>query len=150
MNHTLKNLGRLPIVTSVYNHNFLVLDRQTTGPDFSIRLPFPITPLKPIKAQLGTIDGDRILYRRPLQANEVFTVQIGGFGATSRDYDVRIENRRLGVGVRITADQPLEKAELWSIRSTLAMEPFVHLDVAPGKTIHWSYSYLYYTLASQP
>jgi hypothetical protein len=145
--HTLKNLGRLPIETEVYDHNFLVLDHQTTGPDLSVRLPFPITPEKPIKADLGMIDGNRIVYRRPLEGRDVFTVQIGGFGSDAKDYNVTIENSRAGVGMRITGDRPLAKEELWSIRSIMAVEPFIHLSAAPGETIHWTYSYLYYRLA---
>jgi hypothetical protein len=145
IDHTLTNLGRLPIDTSVYDHNFLVLDHQTTGPDFSVRLPFSVTPEKPIKVALGAVEGDRILYRKALEGRDVFTVNIAGFGPSSRDYDIRVENSRLGAGVRIKGDRPLEKEELWSIRSILAMEPFIRLSAAPGKTIHWSYSYLYYT-----
>jgi hypothetical protein len=149
IDHTLKNLGRLPILTSVYNHNFLVLDSQTTGPDFSVRLPFSIKSERPIKADLGTVDGNRILYNKLLEGRDVFTVKIGGFGATSQDYDIHIENSGLGVGMRITGDHPIEKEELWSIRSVIAIEPFIHLTVAPGETIRWSYSYLYYTLAQK-
>jgi hypothetical protein len=146
IDHTLKNLGRLPILTNVYDHNFLVLDHQTTGPDFTVRLPFSITPEKPIKADLGAIDNDHILYRKNLEGKDVFTAKIGGFGIAPQDYDIRIENNHLGAGVRIRGDHPLFKEELWSIRSTLAMEPFIQLNAAPGATIHWSYSYLYYTL----
>jgi hypothetical protein len=146
IDHTLKNLGRLPILTNVYDHNFLVLDHQTTGPDFSVHLPFSITPKQPIKTSLGAVEGNRILYRKELEGNDVFTVKVGGFGTTSQDYDIHIENSRLGAGVRITGDRPLEREELWSIRSILAMEPFIQLSAAPGATIHWSYSYLYYTL----
>jgi hypothetical protein len=146
IDHTLKNLGRLPILTSVYDHNFLVLDHQTTGPDFSVRLPFSITPERPIKADLGTIDNDRIQYRKKLEGHDVFTAKIAGFGATPQDYDIRVENSRLGAGVRIRGDHPLEREVLWSIRSILAMEPFIQLSAAPGATIHWSYSYLYYTM----
>jgi hypothetical protein len=146
IDHTLKNLGRLPILTNVYDHNFLVLDHQTTGPDFSVRLPFSITPKQPVKTDLGAVEGNRILYRKELEGNDVFTVKVGGFGTTSQDYDIRIENTRLGAGVKITGDRPLEREELWSIRSILAMEPFIQLSAAPGATVHWSYSYLYYTL----
>jgi hypothetical protein len=146
IDHTLKNIGRLPILTSVYDHNFLVLDHQTTGPDFSVRLPFSITSKQPIKTNLGSVEGNRIRYRKELEGNDVFTVKVGGFGTTSQDYDIRIENTHLGAGMRITGDRPLEREELWSIRSILAMEPFIQLSAAPGATIHWSYSYLYYTL----
>jgi hypothetical protein len=146
MRHSLKNLGRLPIVSDVFNHNFLVLDHQTTGPDFTIRLPFPIEPIKPIKRDLGEIDGSTISYRKQLEGKETFTVQIGGFDKTARDYDIRIENSRLKAGMRITGDQPLEQEELWSIRSTIAVEPFLHISIAPGQTYRWSYTYRFYTL----
>src|SRR5665213_652620 len=36
--HHLTNIGKLSIATSVYDHNFLVLDSQTIGPDFIITL----------------------------------------------------------------------------------------------------------------
>ncbi len=41
--HSLKNVGTRPIHTSVYDHNFLVLDKQPTDPGFTITLPFTIT-----------------------------------------------------------------------------------------------------------
>jgi hypothetical protein len=147
--HVIKNLGRLPILADVYDHNFLVLDHQTTGPDFRVTFPFSITPEKPIKTELGAVQGNRIMYRKPLQGRDVFTVNIGGFSSAPRDNEFSIENSRLGAGVKITGDQPLARAELWSTRSTVAVEPFVHLAVEPGKTFRWSYTYLYYTLAQK-
>ena len=36
MSHQLRNTGKRSIVSSVYNHNFLVLDGQPPGPDFVI------------------------------------------------------------------------------------------------------------------
>ena len=38
--HSLKNAGKLAIHTNVYDHNFLVLDKQTTSDAFCITLPF--------------------------------------------------------------------------------------------------------------
>ena len=42
---------------------------------------------------------------------------IQGFGAEAKDYDIRIENRSLGAGVRITGDRPLSRVALWAIRA---------------------------------
>ncbi|HTH47305.1 MAG TPA: hypothetical protein VMB21_07320, partial [Candidatus Limnocylindria bacterium] len=70
IDHTLKNIGRLPIETDVYDHNFTVLDHQPIGPDFSITLPFPIQLDRPLKPQLGAVEGDRIVYRRLLADHE--------------------------------------------------------------------------------
>ena len=40
--HVLKNTGTKPIVTNVYNHNFMTLDQQPPGPDYEISFPFQL------------------------------------------------------------------------------------------------------------
>jgi len=42
LEHTLKNAGRKAITTSVYDHNFFMLDDQPTGPDFVVKFPFAL------------------------------------------------------------------------------------------------------------
>ena len=145
MEHTLKNLGRLPIVTDVYDHNFTALDHQPIGPDYSVTLPFAIQLDRPLKPELGAVEGNRIVYRKLFADHDVIDVH-STFNPPQSDNDIRIENSRVKVGVRITGDHPLAKFELWSIRSVMGVEPFIHLTAAPGETIHWSYNYLYYTL----
>ncbi len=49
--------------------------------------------------------------------------------------------------MRITGDRPLASETLWSIRSVLAMEPFIDVVAEPGKEFTWKYTYTYYTVA---
>jgi hypothetical protein len=35
---------------------------------------------------------------------------------------------------------------LWSIRSVIAVEPFIDISVEPGSQSTWQYNYDYYTL----
>jgi hypothetical protein len=146
IDHTLTNLGRQPIATNVFNHNFLIIDHQPTGPDFTITLPYQPQPLHPYKTDLGGIEDNHIVYRKPLIGRDVFSIPLTGFNQTPSDYDIRIDNPHAGAGIRIQGDHPLEKEELWSIRTLIAMEPFVKLEAAPNKTIHWSQTYTYYTI----
>ena len=144
--HILTNTGTRPIDTSVYDHNFLVLDGLPIGPDFTVTLPFTIQPLKPITSTTGGIEGNRIFYRKQLEGHEGFATGLRGFGSSSQDYDIRVENRHQGAGVEITSDRPLESEEIWSIRSVLAMEPYIRINVSQGQSFHWKYSYRYYTI----
>ena len=48
LEHTLKNTGRKAISTTVYNHNFFTMDRQTTGPDIVVRFPFAPKAARPL------------------------------------------------------------------------------------------------------
>jgi hypothetical protein len=41
--HVMKNTGSKPIVTNVYNHNFTTIDKQPTGPDIEITVPWQMT-----------------------------------------------------------------------------------------------------------
>ena len=144
--HRLTNIGRRSIATSVYDHNFLVLDHQTIGPDFTITLPFEIRPARPVNSTLGAVDGKTIHYVKEMQGRDLFGVNIEGFGKTSKDYEITIENAHLGAGMRIKGDHPLESEELWSIRSILAMEPYIHMSIEPGKSVTWKYTYTYYSI----
>ncbi len=148
LEHSLRNTGSRPIVTSVYNHNFLVLDEQPPGPDFAVTFPFPITTSAPLNTDLAAIDGRRFLFVKRLENQERVSTGIRGFGDGSKDYDIRIGNTRIGAGVRITGDRPLSRVHLWSIRTVLAVEPFVALAIEPGKEFSWTLAYDFYTFAA--
>ncbi len=144
--HKLTNTGRLPIRTNVYNHNFLVLDKSGPGPDLVITLPFDIRSPRPPAPELAEIKGRQILYKKTLENQERVFFPIQGYSQDPKDYDIRIEHRKAGVGMRITGDRPLSGKTLWSIRSVMAIEPFVDILVDPGKDFDWKYTYTYYSL----
>lgn len=146
LEHSLKNTGRKPIDNSCYNHNFLVLDKQPPGPDFTITFPFAIKTDRPPNKDLAEIRGNQIVYLKALAGQDVVQTSVEGFGDTAKDYDITIENRGLGAGMKITADRPLQRASLWSIRTTLSMEPFVKVAVEPGREFTWRISYQYYKI----
>jgi hypothetical protein len=146
MDHRLKNTGQRPLTTSVYNHNFLVLDRQPPGPDFVLKVPFAIKPTQPPDTALAEVRGNQVVYRKALRDRDVVYTRFEGFGPTAADYHVTIENKKVGAGMKITGDRPLSAAALWSIRSVLAVEPFVAMTVDPGREFTWKYTYSYYLL----
>ena len=141
--HSLTNIGGLPIQTSQYNHNFLVLDGAATGPDFLITVPFPIQTTRPPDPAFAEIRGNTIAYVKMFEGEDMVSFPLQGFGSEAKDYDIRIENRRTGAGVRVTADRPLARLVLWSIRSTICMEPFIDVSTAPGDTTSWTLTYRY-------
>lgn len=146
LEHVLKNTGRRTIEGSVYNHNFLVLDRQPTGPDFSITVPFKITTTRPPDPALAEIRGHQVVFRKRLENQDRVMFPLEGYGAGAKDYDIRIENSRTRAGMRITADRPMTRLVLWSIRSVLSMEPFIGVSVEPGSQFTWKMTYSFYTL----
>jgi hypothetical protein len=146
LEHRLKNTGRKTIATSVYEHDFFMLDGQPTGPDFVVRFPFEIAAVAPLNGAAET-RGKDFVYLRELQPGQTVQTQLKGFGPTARDYDIRLENRKTGAGVRQTGDRPISKINLWSIRTTICPEAYVDLSVAPGQTSSWQITYAFYQVA---
>ena len=87
------------------------------------------------------------MYLKTLEGEERVTFPIQGFGKEPKDYDVRVESRRTGAGVRVTSDRAPASIGFWSIRSNISVEPFVDVSTEPGRTTAWTYVYTYYTNA---
>jgi hypothetical protein len=145
LEHSLKNTGRKTIETSVYNHNFFVIDNEVVGPDIVVRFPFDPKAVADLKG-LAELRGRDLLYHRDLEKGQTVQSEIEGFGQTPKDYDLRIENRKSGAGVRIGGDVPIEKINFWSIRTVACPEPYVHMNIEPGREFKWRNSYEFYTL----
>jgi hypothetical protein len=145
LDHSLKNTGRRTIRSTVYNHNFLVLDRQAPGPDFAIAVPFPIQTGRSAGKGLVEARGNRIVYLKVLGGREVAQIAVRGFSNSPGDNDIRIENTRVGADMRITGDRTLTNESLWSIKTVLAMEPTISMSIEPGGEFTWKMSYEYYT-----
>jgi len=145
LEHSLKNTGSRAIRTTVYNHNFLVLDKQPPGPGFTITVGFAIRTERPPAKEMAEIRGNQIVYLKTLEGKDTVAIPLQGFGDRPEDAAIRIENTKLGAGMKITADRPLASESLWSIRAVLAMEPFVAIAIQPGKEFTWKSAYEYYT-----
>jgi hypothetical protein len=144
--HSLRNVGTRAIHTNVYDHNFLVLDKQPTDAGFTIRLPFAIATEPPLEKELAEVRKDQIVYLKTLTGQDRVYTSISGFGSNPDDYKIRIENRNVKAGMEITGDRPLSKMALWSIRSVIAVEPFLDISADPGSNLTWQYQYDYSTL----
>lgn len=145
LEHKLKNTGSKAINTSVFNHNFFVMDKQTTGSDFTVTLPFKIEN-EPTGKKLMDFSENKMSYLRDLKKGESTMEYPKGYSGTDiKDYDFRIENKKTGAGVRITADRALERFMYWSVPTTLSPEPFIKVEAEPGKTFNWAINYQFYT-----
>lgn len=149
LDHIIRNTGKKAIETSVYCHNFFVIDRHPVGPGLVVKFPFNLkSDGKGIAiGELAEIQGNQISFLRTIgNGEEAEFDNLEGFGAGSDDYEIRIENRITGAGVKITCDQPLFRLAFWSCSTTLCPEPYIKFRVEPGKEFSWSIRYDFYTL----
>jgi hypothetical protein len=145
--HHLKNRGKQAIETTVYNHNFFMIDHQLIGPDYTVQFPFNLIAETSRPGDIGRITEGLIEFLRGLGAQDhLYYGNLKGYGETATDYDIRIENTKVGAGVRITSDQPLSKLAFWSAEKTVCPEPFTRVKVKPGETLSWNIYYQFYSL----
>jgi hypothetical protein len=141
ISHSLTNQGRLAIHSSVYDHNFLTLDNHPTQAGLSLEFPFALQAEVP--ATNATIAGNRLTLARAPGVHESIAIAIRGYGAHAADNRIVMTSANKQAAVTMTSDKPLEKLELWSIQRVAAIEPFIRLDAAAGRTVQWRYRYDY-------
>ena len=147
--HSLKNTGATVIPSTVYNHNFWTLDNLAPGPGLVLTFPFQIQTTRPPNKDFAEIRGNQFAYTKALEDKDRVTSNMRGFGDSATDYDIRVENGKAGAGVRITGDRPLSNVALWSIRTVMAVEPYVSMKIEPGSEFTWKLTYSYYSLPAE-
>lgn len=145
LEHGLRNTGSKTIHTSVYEHNFFMLDAQPSGPAITVKLPFAAKAEANLRG-LAEVRGKEIAFLKELGARDTVLTEITGFSNAVTDYDIRVENRVSGAGVRQTSDRPMSKMVFWSIRNTVCPEAYVDVTVEPGKETTWRIQYEFYAV----
>jgi hypothetical protein len=111
----------------------------------TVRFPFtpkvedsPDTHFDPSMAK---VEGNTITYLQELQPHQTVAGYITGYSDKASDYDITVEDQTAGVGIQQTSDSPIAKLYLWSIRTTISPEAYIHLDIAPNQTQSWTINY---------
>jgi hypothetical protein len=141
--HHLKNTGKLPLVSRVYDHNFLTIDGLGVGSADSVTAGYDIHSTRPADAKFARIDGKTATYVSDLKGEDRVSFGLEGFSGDAKDYDYTVKNQAANVQVHIVGDHPVVNAMVWSIRSILAVEPFIQVQADPGKDFSWTYTYTY-------
>jgi hypothetical protein len=139
--HRLRNTGRKPISTAVYDHNFLRITPGNGG--VKVTFPFTLSAANPPAADLMRIQANTLTYLRPMISKERISFPVTGFGNTAADYDFTIEDVVSGSSVRVEGDQPLTRVNIFSIDRVQSVEPYIAIELPPGAEKRWSYSYTY-------
>lgn len=147
LEHSLKNTAKKTISTEVYDHNFLTIDGQPTSRDFILKFPFQVTATGELNGFVET-KGRQLVYINDIgpqdKEGQFVMAELKGYGSSKNDYDIDVYNMKVGAGVHITGDWPLEKILFWSVRTVLSPEPYLHFDIKPGETAKWKIRYEFY------
>jgi hypothetical protein len=138
----LKNTGTKQIDTTVYNHHFMTI---SPGEDaVELAAPFTLAHARPMPADVVKFDGARMTYIRGLTGEEQVASDLTGFTNAVSDNDFRVTNTKTGYGVRLRASLPVSRLLWWSVPSTMGIEPYMDIKLAPGEEKRWSHTLDYY------
>ena len=143
LEHSLKNTGKKVIETYVYDHDFFMLDGQSTGPGMVVHFKFEPKP----QSEIGTaakIEGKDLVYVDTLAPRKGVAGYLKGFSNDIRDYDFKVEDTRSKVAVEQTSDHPLARLYFWSTQRTICPEGYIYLNVHPGETSRWTLRYRFF------
>jgi hypothetical protein len=143
--HRFVNLGKKVVETQVYDHNFLSIDHQQTGPSVVLSFSFALRSTLDMGG-LGEIRGKELRFPKDLRGSDTFYTEFAGFSNDASDYNIRVENHQSGGAVLIAGDQPLANVGVWAVRTVVAPEPFVNINVPAGHESRWAYKYTFYTV----
>ena len=141
--HELMNAGKKAIETQVYDHNFLSIDHQNTGPATVVSFAFSPRATQDLGG-LGEIRGKELLFPKPLIGRDTFYTELAGFSKQASDYEIRMENHKTGAGVLIKGDRPLVNLGVWAVRTVVAPEPYISITIPPGQDFQWTYTCRFY------
>jgi hypothetical protein len=138
----LKNTGKKPIDTTVYDHHFMTLSPGEDGVE--LQAPFTLAHARPMPADVVKFDGARMTYLRGLTGEEQVASDLTGFTNAVADNDFKITATKTGYGVRIRADKPVTRLLWWSVPSTMGIEPYMDIKLKPGEETRWTHTMDYY------
>ena len=145
LQHEMKNTGTKAMDLEVYDHDFFMLDGAPTGPGMVVRFPFEPKAERSMEPW-AKIEGTEIVYTEeiPQQPRASATSFLTGYSDNPSDYDITVENQKTGVGVEQTSTSPIARFNFWSIHTTICPEAYIHLNIPPGQTAHWTIRYRFY------
>ena len=76
--------------------------------------------------------GNKLVYSKVLEGSECYRPASPAFARSERQRHPHREQES-GAGVHITGDRPLTRLGYWSIRTVLAPEPYIDLNIEPGQ-----------------
>jgi hypothetical protein len=138
--HRLRNTGTIPLDTQVFNHDFYMLDNQSSGPDIGVSFAFEPKTQADWRGP-GEFRGRSLVYREELPKGPSVYGELKGYGETAADNDFVVTQSKTGARVHQAGDRPMSRLFFWSIRTTVCPEAYIRIHAAPGKQDAWKITY---------
>lgn len=145
--HTLRNIGKKPIITNMYVHQFAIIDHQTIGPDYVVRFGFkPKYSETSRYARFVDLKDRDLTFTQPLgRTNETSPylplLDIASLDLSEHSYLVGY--KPAGIGMQIKHHWSTDKITFWASERAICPEPYMDINLQTAEQCTWVDEYIF-------
>lgn len=138
----LKNTGEKIIRTDEYVHNFLNINNDFIGENYSLNFPFELRPElfgETVNPELAVaIEKNKIHFKHEPNEQFFFSNLNGGAYVGASWELIHLKSK---IGIRENANFLTKKVNLWGWKHVISPELFIDINITPGESTEWIRSY---------
>ncbi len=128
----MRNCGTLPIQTTEYNHNFVLLNGYSVDSDYRLSFSEPLTFVG--KGDTPRFEGGIITWPDDSQGQYALCDEVPDTGKLTWT----LSHEKLNVSCSETLDSTPARVACWSMNHVISPEMFKTISLAPGETDNWT------------
>jgi len=145
--YDLQNTGGKNIITDEYVHNFIAINKDLIGSNYSLKFPFQLKPSlfeeTVNQEQKVEIEPNKIKFNGSPKKQFFFSNLSGNKNVDAAWELININNK---IGISETGNFQTQKVNLWGWKHVISPELFVDIFISPGQSSQWSRTYNFYKL----
>lgn len=134
VHYTLTNTGKRQLTTSQYAHNFIRIDDQPIGEDYTVTFSGKVRHARPLPDSATFTGGNTFT----LPVRTMFTPLSGFRSVADNRATVSLPD---GTGITISGDFTPFRYWLFASSRVACPEPFIRIDLDPGESMRWTRTY---------
>jgi hypothetical protein len=145
--YNLKNTGEKLISTDEYTHNFVAINNDFIGSNYTLKFPFQLQPelfIKNINPEHKVIFGSNDITFSDQPEEQFFFSNLSGNKIINGAWQLANHNRNIGISGKCSFKT--DKVNLWGWKHVISPELFFKVNVNPGQSSSWSRTYSFYNL----
>ena len=139
IDYKLQNNGTKKIVTDEYVHNFMAIDKDPIGRNYSLEFPFQLQPthfIETVNPEQKVQFGDSKITFTDTIDETFFFSNLSGANRVRAQW--KLKNRKNKLTIRETGNFKTNKVNLWGTKHVMSPELFFGIDLAANTSVAWS------------
>ncbi|MCX7708366.1 MAG: hypothetical protein N2484_00790 [Clostridia bacterium] len=139
IDYKLENVGEKTIVTNEYCHNFIGINKDNIGKNYSLNFSGKVK-INRIAGSFTAAEGEILWEQEPKEDFYGIIEREAGAGL----WQWELVHKPSGAGVRDVSGFPVSKCAVWGYTHVVSPELFIRIQLEPGKTLEWSRAYEFF------